>query len=582
MNNQIGSILLPVSLFSLGFLFTSNYYNKQNKITLQDLKNKKTEIKTIEYFYNNNSIITTINGENYILSSPSYDNLEKNLDKYDIDVPLTYHPPGFIDNLVAWSPFLLLGGLFLLMNRRSLNNELFKVDIGKSMKNNKEITTRFTDIIGQDHAKNIVKEYVDILANPQKYSDIGAKTPKGVLLSGPPGTGKTLMAKAVAGESNLPFISISGSELTSMFVGAAAFKVKGLYEDAGKLADEHNGCVVFIDEIDAIGSKRNSGFNYSGNTERENTLNQLLTQLDGFGEKRNILTFAATNRPEILDPALTRSGRFDRKIGLDLPTLKDRELIFGHYIDKIAFGENSGNMLEQLAKLTPGLSPADISNICNEGAIIGARHNKQVVEENDILEAIDSITLGPIKDIVLDDKTRETVAYHEAGHCVVSYLLSEIGNPIKVSIIAREKALGFSQSEDEGVILKGKKELLQTIQVLMAGRIAEEIFMGDVTVGAISDIDRATKIANDLVKRYGMGELPFHNLERSEDRWGNHIYNIGDDDLNRIIFDQYTITKSLMMRYKDEITQIKNLLLQHDTIYGEVVANILDKRLFNK
>jgi cell division protease FtsH len=445
------------------------------------------------------------------------------------------------------------------------------------------IKIKFSDIIGQNNAVNLIKEYLDIVKNFQKYKDIGAKIPKGALLHGPPGTGKTLLAKALAGESNLPFVSLSGSDLNAMFVGLGALKVKNLFEEARKKAEINKGCIVFIDEIDAIGQKRGTnGMNV--NTERENTLNQLLTEMDGFEESKNIIILGATNRYEMLDPALLRPGRFDRKILVDLPNLSERRDLFKFYFNKLKTDikdEELSNIIETSCKLTPGFSGADISNICNESAIISIRENNNTISENNIKKAIDYVMLGSEKENILSDKEKEIVAYHEAGHALISHILENTPNPIKVSITPREKGmLGFSQSEYPEQVLISKQNIEDQICVLMAGRICENIFINDITNGASNDIEKASELINKYLKLFCMSEEnKFYKIKEKENSFNNEIgFKIKDDTDSKsieILNQLYKKTENLILNNIDKIEKIKESLIEKETIYKNEIDEII-------
>ena len=355
------------------------------------------------------------------------------------------------------------------------------------------VETTFKDIIGQNNAKRAISELVDILKHKEKYRALGVSVPRGALLSGPPEL-ENIIGKAVAGECNLPFVNMCGSDFHAMFVGVGSAKVRSLYESARQAADKHGGCIIFIDEVDAIGQKRNvSNTITGGHNERENTLNQLLTEMDGFDANVNVLTIAATNRPEMLDNALLRPGRFDRKITVSLPTIRERKELFEFYYNKLNMDKEIIIKLSDISsKLTPGFSGADVANVANESGIISVRRKKTVVEETEVKDAIDYVMMGDQKEELLESREKEIVAYHEAGHAFLSYTLEHVENPIKVSIIPREKGmLGFSQSEVTPEYLTTKQKMEEQIMVCMGGRAAEQVFCSDVTNGASNDIEKA-------------------------------------------------------------------------------------------
>ena len=444
----------------------------------------------------------------------------------------------------------------------------------------KNINVKFKDIIGQKNAKDSVMEFVDILKNNHEYNLIGVKTPKGALLSGPPGTGKTLLAKAIASESNLPFINMNGSDFNAIFVGVGSAKIRNLFKEAKKAANENGGCVVFIDEIDAIGQKRNSVGNFGGNNERENTLNQLLSEMDGFDTTSNIMTFGATNRPELLDEALLRPGRFDRKIVVDLPTLQDRIDLFDYYLNKLQIDKKIIKKLSIISsKLTPGLSGADISNIVNESGIISVRNKKSIVSEKEIKEAIDYVLLGNKKENILSDKEKKIIAYHAAGHAVLSYFLPLVENPIKVSIIPREKGmLGFSQSEFSNEKLMGKKKMSQYINVLMAGRAAEEIFCDDITNGASNDIQKATDLSKNYLNTFGFHpNNKFMNMNETtqfKNEYSSLIRYESQKETQNFLNSKYNETLELVKKYEKEIIFLKEQLLEKETIFENDIHKI--------
>lgn len=571
-------IEIPIGIFGLsGYAFYKNYENRFESTNMNNIRYAidQNYIKDVTILNQNKAIFKKRDNKLMVMDIPDYKYLEDNLDLTNIE--MNFKNSG--DNRILFqilTSSLFLGLFYFLMKKQTggFNNILQfsknnKIDILDSIK------TKFRDVIGQDNARNLLKEYLDILKNFQKYQDIGAFTPRGVLLSGPPGTGKTLLAKALAGESNLPFVSLSGSDLNSMFVGAGAMKVKNLFSEARKKTKDHDGCIVFIDEIDAIGQKRGvNGINV--NTERENTLNQLLTEMDGFNQSDNIIILGATNRPEILDAALLRPGRFDRKITIDLPTKKERDELFNFYLKKLKFNfDNKQNLINECSKLTPGFSGADISNICNEAAIIAVRDNKLNVTEKEIKQAIDYVMLGSEKKDILSEYERKIIAYHEAGHALVSYLLDNVPNPIKVSIIPREKgALGFSQSEYTNEILISKKTIEDQICVLMAGRISEEIFLNDITTGASNDIERASNLIRKYLNLFCMDDNnKFYKIEEDSNSlrniYGDKVKDISDTMAIEILNKFYRKTYDLIKLNKLKIEKLKDTLLDKNTIYQD-------------
>ena len=439
----------------------------------------------------------------------------------------------------------------------------------------------FRDVAGLAEAKVEIAEIVDFLKNPKHYTELGGKIPKGALLVGPPGTGKTLLAKAVAGEADVPFFSMSGSDFVEMFVGVGASRVRDLFRQAKEKAP----CIVFIDEIDAVGRARGNKANLGGNDERESTLNQLLTEMDGFGSNSGVIILAATNRADILDKALLRAGRFDRQIYVELPELSDRKEIFQVHLRDV---KTDGSVdLDLLSRQTPGFSGADIANVCNEAALIAARHKKQAVQRQDFMDAIDRIVGGLEKrSKVITDEERRSIAVHEAGHATVSWHL-RYGDPlIKVTIVPRGKALGAAWYLPEERQIEPKQALLDKICSLMAGRVAEDMFMGFIDTGALNDLERATKIAYAMVTYYGMSDkLPnISYYDTSGDAYGftkpyseNRAQTI-DEEVQHIIDSQYERARQILDQYQQGHHQLAELLQQREVIYTEDAERIFGPR----
>ena len=439
----------------------------------------------------------------------------------------------------------------------------------------------FRDVAGLAEAKVEIAEIVDFLKNPKHYTELGGKIPKGALLVGPPGTGKTLLAKAVAGEADVPFFSMSGSDFVEMFVGVGASRVRDLFRQAKEKAP----CIVFIGEIDAVGRARGNKANLGGNDERESTLNQLLTEMDGFGSNSGVIILAATNRADILDKALLRAGRFDRQIYVELPELSDRKEIFQVHLRDV---KTDGSVdLDLLSRQTPGFSGADIANVCNEAALIAARHKKQAVQRQDFMDAIDRIVGGLEKrSKVITDEERRSIAVHEAGHATVSWHL-RYGDPlIKVTIVPRGKALGAAWYMPEERQIEPKQALLDKICSLMAGRVAEDMFMGFIDTGALNDLERATKIAYAMVTYYGMSDkLPnISYYDTSGDAYGftkpyseNRAQTI-DEEVQHIIDSQYERARQILDQYQQGHHQLAELLQQREVIYTEDAERIFGPR----
>ena len=442
---------------------------------------------------------------------------------------------------------------------------------------------KFQDVAGEDEAKESLQEIVDFLHNPKKYEDIGAKMPKGVLLVGPPGTGKTLLARAVAGEAGVPFFSIAGSEFVEMFVGMGASKVRDLFKQAGEKAP----CIVFIDEIDTIGKKRDGAGNFGGNDEREQTLNQLLTEMDGFDATKGVVILAATNRPESLDPALTRPGRFDRRVPVELPDLKGRESILRLHAKKVKLGPDCDFAV--VARMTPGASGAELANIINEAALCAVRHHRKAVTQFDLQEAVDTILAGAQKkNKILNDKEKCIVAYHEVGHALVAALQTHSAPVQKITIVPRTSgALGFTMQVDEGDhTLMSREEILNKIATFTGGRAAEELIFHSVTTGASNDIEQATKLARALVTRYGMtDDFDMVALETV-----NNAYLGGDTSLAcsqrtaaevdakvvQIVKEAHQKALALLADNKRKLDEIAQYLYEKETISGEEFMRILN------
>ncbi|WP_304637214.1 ATP-dependent zinc metalloprotease FtsH, partial [uncultured Muribaculum sp.] len=443
------------------------------------------------------------------------------------------------------------------------------------------IQVTFKDVAGLSEAKTEIEEIVEFLKNPQRYTDLGGKIPKGALLVGPPGTGKTLLAKAVAGEANVPFFSMSGSDFVEMFVGVGASRVRDLFRQAKEKAP----CIVFIDEIDAVGRARGRNPNMGANDERENTLNQLLTEMDGFGSNSGVIILAATNRADILDKALMRAGRFDRQIYVDLPDLNDRVAIFNVHLRKIKTDDSLD--VELLARQTPGFSGADIANVCNEAALIAARHNKHCVQKQDFNDAVDRIIGGLEKrSKITTDEEKHAIAIHEAGHATISWHLRYASPLIKVTIVPRGKALGAAWYLPEERQITPSEALLDEMCSTLGGRAAEELFLGRISTGAANDLERVTKLAYAMVAYYGMSDkLP--NLcyyDSSGQDYGfskpyseERAKNI-DAEVSRIINEQYERAKEILRQHASGHAELANVLITREVIYTEDVEHIFGKR----
>ena len=442
-----------------------------------------------------------------------------------------------------------------------------------------ELGITFKDVAGQAGAKQEMQEIVDFLKNPQKYTELGGKIPKGALLVGPPGTGKTLLAKAVAGEAGVPFFSMSGSDFVEMFVGVGASRVRDLFEKAKQKAP----CIIFIDEIDAVGRARSKNPAMGGNDERENTLNALLTEMDGFGTNSGIITLAATNRADMLDSALLRAGRFDRQIHVDLPDLNERREVFNVHLKPLKLDDSVD--VDFLARQTPGFSGADIANVCNEAALIAARFNREKVGKQDFLDAVDRIIGGLEKKTkVMTEAEKRSIAIHEAGHATISWF-TEFANPlVKVSIVPRGRALGAAWYLPEERVLQTKEAMLDEMCSLLGGRAAEELFIGHISTGAMNDLERTTQQAYAMVAYAGMSEkLPnvnyYNNHEYSFQKpYSETTARIMDEEVQRMINEQYARAKDILTEHKDGHAQLAQLLVEREVIFADDVERIFGKR----
>lgn len=458
---------------------------------------------------------------------------------------------------------------------------LFNVGKSKAQVYERGSATRITfkDVAGQAEAKQEVQEIVDFLKKPQKYNELGGKIPKGALLVGPPGTGKTLLAKAVAGEADVPFFSLSGSDFVEMFVGVGASRVRDLFRQA----KEKSPCIIFIDEIDAVGRTRGKNPAMGGNDERENTLNQLLTEMDGFGSNSGVIILAATNRVDILDKALLRAGRFDRQIHVDLPDLNERKEVFGVHLRPIKIDDTVD--VDLLARQTPGFSGADIANVCNEAALIAARHNKNTVSKQDFLDAVDRIIGGLEKKTkVMTQNEKRTIALHEAGHATLSWFL-EYANPlIKVTIVPRGRALGAAWYLPEERQITTKEQMLDEMCALLGGRAAEELFTGHISTGAMNDLERVTKQAYGMIAYAGMSDkLPnlcyYTNTEYSFNKpYSERTAQLMDEEVQKMVNTQYERAKILLLQHKEGHNQLAQLLMEREVIFAEDVEQIFGKR----
>ncbi len=495
----------------------------------------------------------------------------------------------FVDLIISLVPFLVIGGfaVFMLMrmNTGGGNQKAFEFSKSRARLEG-DIKIRFSDVAGCDEEKEEMAELIDYLKSPKKFADMGARIPKGILMVGPPGTGKTLLAKAVAGEADVPFYSISGSDFVEMFVGVGASRVRDMFKKAAQTAP----CMIFIDEIDAVGRQRGAGLG-GGHDEREQTLNQLLVEMDGIGENAGIVIIAATNRPDVLDPALLRPGRFDRQITVSLPDKRGREAILQvHARNKKLANEIN---LEALAKRTPGFSGADLENVLNEAAILAVRENQDQIHMDNLDEAIDRVMMGPAKKSrKYDEKTKKMVAYHESGHAIIGLYLEDSNAVQKVTIIPRGQAGGYNlMTPKEEKMLTSRNDLLARITGYMGGRVAEELFFEDVTTGAYGDIDSATRIARDMVTIYGMSDLGPVKYDHSNQSVflgrdyasssnvsGQVAFEI-DQEVRKIMDQCYAHAKEIITEHSSDLIKIANALLEQETLTAEDIDALLGRNL---
>ena len=589
------SIVILSNIFLFPALMQASVKSVNYSTFLQMLEDKELSTVQIEdqqiYFVDKNE-------NSYKTNAIAQDNnLVARLEDAGVEFGTVYQSPTIWDSLlnlvISFLPMILLfwfvnrwaskkmqemggaGGNAMLFGGGKSGAKQYVVD--------DETGIKFNDVAGEDEAKESLQEIVDFLHNPKKYEDIGAKMPKGVLLVGPPGTGKTLLARAVAGEAGVPFFSIAGSEFVEMFVGMGASKVRDLFKQAGEKAP----CIVFIDEIDTIGKKRDGGANLGGNDEREHTLNQLLTEMDGFDAAKGVVILAATNRPESLDPALTRPGRFDRRVPVELPDLKGRESILRLHAKKVKLGPDCD--FGVVARMTPGASGAELANIVNEAALCAVRHRRKAVTQFDLQEAVDTILAGAQKkNKILNNKEKCIVSYHEVGHALVAALQTNSAPVQKITIVPRTSgALGFTmQVEDGDHTLMTKEEILNKIATLTGGRAAEELIFHSITTGASNDIEQATKLARALVTRYGMTE----DFDMVALETVNNAYLGGDASLAcseqtaakvdakvvEIVQAEHRKAYQLLSDNKRKLDEIAQYLYEKETISGEEFMRILN------
>ncbi len=597
----LGLILVLAAIYVISTMMTSKVHNMNYSTFMKNLKNNKVE--TVELSPNTKGSIYEITGkmkgygnkESYYTTAPLVDDTVKTLNEYrtknNFKIKINSDPQSsiFFTFLINVVPYLLIGGALLWFLNKQIGANSKSMDFGKSrakLQSDKNKVT-FDNVAGLTEEKEELQELIDFLKDPKKFTKMGARIPKGVLLVGNPGTGKTLLAKAVAGEANVPFYFISGSDFVELFVGIGASRVRDMFRQAKQTAP----CLIFIDEIDAVGRQRGTGLG-GGHDEREQTLNQLLTEMDGFGSNEGIIIIAATNRPDVLDPALLRPGRFDRQITVGLPDKLEREDILKVHAKNKKFDEKIN--LSYIAKRTVGFSGADLENLLNEAALLTVRRNKESIGMSEIDEAYDRVIMGPAKVTrKYTEHEKRVVAYHEAGHAVVGLKLDGADDVQKITIIPRGQAGGYNlMLPKEEKFLATKNELLDRISGYLGGRVAEEFMFKEVTTGASNDFEHATKIARAMVTEYGMSELgPIQLEEPSSSIFLGRDYNKAqnfsseiayriDEEIRKIIDKQYKVSEKIIKENKDLLDLIANALLEQETLTKEEIDEIVEK--YNK
>ncbi len=558
---------------------------------LEEVRGKRIKTATIAEGQGGTEIVATTNDDRKIRTTATY--LDRGLvgdliaNDVKFDVKAREEGSLLMTLLVSWGPMLLLIGVWIyFMRQMQGGGKGGAFSFGKSKARLLDESTNpvtFADVAGCDEAKEEVKEVVDFLKDPTKFQKLGGRIPRGLLLVGPPGTGKTLLAKSIAGEAKVPFFSISGSDFVEMFVGVGASRVRDMFDNAKKNAP----CIIFIDEIDAVGRQRGAGLG-GGNDEREQTLNQMLVEMDGFETNVGVIVVAATNRPDILDAALLRPGRFDRQVYVTLPDIRGREQILNVHMRKVPLGQDVSPLV--IARGTPGMSGADLANLCNEAALMAARRNARTVEMQDFEKAKDKILMGPErKSMVMPEEERRNTAYHESGHALIGKMLPKCDPVHKVTIIPRGRALGVTMSLPAQDRYSYDKEfMLSQISMLFGGRIAEEVFMNQMTTGASNDFERATGLARDMVTRYGMtealgpmvyaeneGEVFLGRSVTKTNNMSEATLQKVDGEVRRIIDQQYKVARTLIEDNKDKMHAMAKALLEWETIDGEQLDDII-------
>ena len=597
MRNSFIYLLITVAVLAIFFTLFSDALGGSKEIPVSEVLSRslRGEIERIEVRGDRLAVFST-SGESYssrkeegasMLDMLSSAGVATGASGVLVDVKGTGGLGSLFSILINFLPLIFFGAILLFMMRQAQGNSNQTFSFGKSrarMFVGNGPAVSFDDVAGVEEAKEELQEVVEFLKVPERFVSLGAKIPKGVLLIGPPGTGKTLLARAVAGEAGVPFLSISGSEFVEMFVGVGASRVRDLFEQAKR----NSPCIVFVDEIDAVGRHRGAGLG-GGHDEREQTLNQILVEMDGFDVNTNVILIAATNRPDILDPALLRPGRFDRRVVLDNPDVRGREQILNVHSKGKPLAEDID--MERIAKQTMGFSGADLANLVNESAILAARRNKVTITHDEFAESIDRVIAGPArKSRVVNEREKEITAYHEAGHALVGFMLPKADNPYKVTIVARGMSGGHTRylpDEDRNLWTKGQFE--DTMAAAMGGRVAEELIFEDVTTGASNDLEQATNIARTMVTRYGMSrklgprtfgkreELVFLGREISEQRnYSDKIAEDIDGEVYNLVETAYQSATKVITDNKAKLSQLAHHLIAHETVEGDELKEILD------
>jgi cell division protease FtsH len=536
----------------------------------------------------------------YIYDFGDLQNFEKNLESARSEFGLDFDKDNttrtsFFDSFLVWLPFIFIIGLWIFFMRRmsgggggGAGGQIFNIGKSKAkvFDENTKVRTSFKDVAGLEGAKEEVQEIVDFLKNPDKYTNLGGKIPKGALLVGPPGTGKTLLAKAVAGEAGVPFFSLSGSDFVEMFVGVGASRVRDLFKQAAAKSPS----IIFIDEIDAIGRARGKNSITGGNDERENTLNQLLTEMDGFGTDVNVIVVAATNRADVLDKALMRAGRFDRQIYVDLPDKNERRQIFDVHVKPLKLAKDVD--LDFLSKQTPGFSGADIANVCNESALVAARKSKKSVHHQDFLDAVDRIVGGlEKKNKIITTKEKKTIAYHEAGHATVSWMLEHAAPLVKVTIVPRGKSLGAAWYLPEERQIVETDQMLDEMCATLGGRAAERVMFDKISTGALNDLEKVTRQARAIVSIYGLnekiGNITYYDSSGQNEYGFTKPYSeltaqTIDEEISKIIEKQYQRAIKLLEKHKDKLIELAEILTEKEVIFEGDLIKIFGERPFSK